>query len=149
MKILKVTTDNVITEHDFPEGDIRKANRILRSLIGDMCQIYEHVRPRRLYESLGHAVDPYEEKPGVTLSMLIDENGLLDGLPENPLGSWLYETDKHGYPIVGNILIIGEKMTEDGIEFCGIVPEKLEELKTQIEAVFEIMKEIKETENET
>lgn len=37
--------------------------------------------------------------------MIVDEEGLLKKLPANIVGCYLYETDKHGYPIVGNIYI--------------------------------------------
>ena len=57
---------------------------------------------------------------GKAVSMLVDESGLYKDLELNAVGSWLYETDKHMNPVVGNILFVGEYLTMDGAEFCGI-----------------------------
>ena len=56
-------------------------------------------------------------------SSLIDEEGLLKPNKANLVGCYLYEYHKHGHPIVGNILFVGEKVGNDGIEFCGISEE--------------------------
>lgn len=119
MKIIRITTSNEISVHNFPEGTYEEQNRILREYIGPQCSIYEHVMPRRLYAQLGGSAEVGNEK-GSCVSMLIDEDGLYNDLEENLVGSWLYESDKHGNPIVGNILIVGELWTDDGIDFCGI-----------------------------
>ena len=47
--------------------------------------------------------------PGECVSMLIDEEGRLKPNRANLIGSYLYEYDKHGCPILGNILFIGER----------------------------------------
>ena len=52
---------------------------------------YEHVHP----VGLDH---PY--------SMMVNEEGLLLGLPMNRLGSELYGTPRHGQPIVGDIVFL-------------------------------------------
>ena len=54
-------------------------------------------------------------------------------LESNILGSWLYETDKHGYPIAGNVLFVGTKYTGMGIDFCGISEDAAESLKKEFE----------------
>lgn len=38
--------------------------------------------------------------------MVVDEEGLLKTRPINAFGSYLYGTAKHGYPIVGDIVIL-------------------------------------------
>lgn len=53
----------------------------------------------------------------------------------NLIGSYLYEFDKHGCPIVGNILFIGEKMGDDGVEFCGICEENFSLLETELKNI--------------
>ena len=53
----------------------------------------------------------------------------------NKIASWLYETDRHGYPILGNVLIIGEKYGNAGIEFCEMSEE-------QFDLVFPKLKEL-------
>lgn len=46
-KIIKVSTDLEVTVHDFPQGTIREQNRQLCELIGNGCEMIEHVMPRR------------------------------------------------------------------------------------------------------
>ena len=120
MKIIQIKTDNTIQVMQYPEEDSYKAeNDKLTSLIGDTCELLEHVRPRRIYEELGAGFDPTRFK-GEAVSMLIDEEGRLKNLPVNKTASWLYGTDVHGCPIVGNVLIVGEYYDGDGISFCGL-----------------------------
>lgn len=136
MKIIRITTDNEISIHDFPEGPYSEQNRMLRELIGPWCELYEHVRPRRLYTCLGASG---EAKPGMEkgscVSMLVDEEGYYHNLSVNLAGSYLYETDRHRDYILGNILIVGEVMTGDGIEFCGISQRQFDLLYPQLEKI--------------
>lgn len=133
MKIIKISTDLELTEHEFPTGTISEQNEFLRNLIGEGCDIYEHVLPNRLYTKLKMKTRP-TNIPGQCVSMLIDEEGLMkDGrIVVNPVGSYLYETDKHGYPIVGDILFVGEEWSGDGIEFCGIEESVFNQLKEEL-----------------
>ena len=119
MRIIKISTDKKISVHDFPEGSYSDQNRVLKELIGPRCELFEHVMPKRLYTVLGGS-NKVRKKEGSCVSMLIDEEGLYHDLEDNMVGSWLYETDKHGHPIVGNILIIDKVKGSDGIDFCGI-----------------------------
>lgn len=119
MKIIRISTNNEISVHDFLEGNHTEQNRVLRELIGNGCCIYEHVMPRRLYTDL-HMKNRPTRVPGQCVSMLVDEEGGLKESVPNLIGSYLYETDKHGYPIMGNVLFVGEQWDENGIEFCGI-----------------------------
>jgi hypothetical protein len=48
------------------------------------------------------------------LIMIVDEEGLLTGKPVNLCGSILYGYLDHGYPIVGDILIMQEGINDDG-----------------------------------
>lgn len=118
MKILRLTTDNNLTIHDFPEGSCAVQNKELRKLIGDDCRIYEHVMPRKLYSLLGHKNSPTEIK-GECISMLVDEEGLVknEPLPINYVATFLYDAPT---PIVGNVLFVGEEWCNDGLDFCGI-----------------------------
>lgn len=66
----------------------------------------EIVHPRRLPEGF---------------VMVVDEMGLMkDNAVLNPVGSWFYETDKHGDPIVGNVLIMKEIPGDEGPECSGM-----------------------------
>lgn len=131
MKIIKISTELEMTIHDFPEGTMRERNKVLYELIGNGCDIVEHVMPKRLYTMLKMPSTP-TRTPGECVSMLIDEEGRLKPNKANLIGSYLYEFDKHGCPIVGNILFIGEKMGSDGVEFCGISEENFSLLETEL-----------------
>lgn len=124
--ILRVTTDGQVTEHEYPTMDMRKT---LCTLIGEKCELFERVRPRRLYTELGHSSDCYSD---ISVAMLVDEEGIYHELKENPFASWLYETDKHGWPIWGDVLFISEHAVPDGIDFCNMSDATLEKLKEQV-----------------
>lgn len=131
-KLIKIDVDMNITVHDFPDGSISEQNKALRDLIGNGCDIVEPVMPRRLYTELGHAAE-VKRKDSKRVIMLVDEEFLLkNGLHANQIGSYLYETDKHGNPILGNILFVGEAYGKDGIDFVGIEEETFKTLHTQL-----------------
>ena len=73
------------------------------------CEWIEIVRPNRL------------EKGFI---MLVDEEGLLKSNFVNLAASWMYETDKHGSPIAGKVMIVKEVMGPDGPEFAGMTDEE-------------------------
>lgn len=131
MQIIRISTDNKISVHDFPEGSYAKQNRALREMIGLRCELYEHVMPKRLYTELG-ASNKISRKEGSCVSMLVDEEGHYHDLDENLVGCYLYETDRHGWPIVGNILIVGEVQNDDGIDFCGIAKDQFASLLSKL-----------------
>ena len=107
MIALVVNTRNEIrrVEYDPPHYDV------IKEAVGGW---YEHVHPMGLDR-------PY--------SMMVNEEGLLLGLPMNRLGSELYGTPQHGPPIVGDIVFLkdgydgGEPdvvgMTEDEAQRLG------------------------------
>ena len=107
MIALVVSTKNEIrrVEYDPPHYDV------IKEAVGGW---YERVHPMGLNQ-------PY--------SMMVNEEGLLLGLPMNRLGSELYGTPKHGQPIVGDIVFLkdgyhgGEPdtvgMTEDEAQRLG------------------------------
>lgn len=144
MKLIKISTDLELTVHEFPSGGYAEENRFLRELIGNHCDIYEHVMPGRLYSEL-HMKNHPTKVPGQCVSMLIDEEGLLkDKVIPNLIGSYLYETDRHGSPIVGNILFVGEVWSSDGIDFCGIEESVFKTLELQLNNMIYAMKATKE-----
>lgn len=134
MKILKLTTDNNITVHDYPKGNYKEQNAVLSELIGNGCELVEEVRPKRLYEKLKFNFKA-TEKEGESISMLVDEEGLLkDKIYVNPIASYLYEYDKHGSVIAGNVLFIGEKLDSNGsISYCGLSEDNFTRLKVFLE----------------
>ena len=132
MKIIRITTDNELSVHDFQEGNCSEQNKVLRELIGPKCGLLEHVMPIRLYRELGGSNRAGKEM-GSCVNMLIDEDGLRHNLDINTIGSYLYETDKHGHPIVGNVLIAGEVWHGNGISFCGMSEEQFDLLYPKFE----------------
>lgn len=95
-KIIKVSTDLEVTVHDFPQGNMREQNRALYELIGNGCDMIEHVMPVRLYNELGHS-NHVKRSNSKCVSMLIDEEGLLKDNETNLIGSYLYGVDQHGH----------------------------------------------------
>ena len=87
MKIIKISTEFEMTIHDFPEGTMREQNKVLCELIGNGCDIVEHVMPNRLYTMLKMSPTP-TRMPGECVSMLIDEEGRLKPNRANTLFPW-------------------------------------------------------------
>lgn len=83
---LIVTAENEMrkVEYDSPHYDV------IHEAVGGW---YEHVRPVGLEQ-------PY--------CMMVNEEGLLLGLPLNLLGSFLYGAHQHGQPIVGDVIFLKE-----------------------------------------
>lgn len=138
-KIIKVSTDLEVTVHDFPQGNMREQNRALYELIGNGCDMIEHVMPVRLYNELGHS-NHVKRSNSKCVSMLIDEEGLLKDNEANLIGSYLYGVDQHGQWIVGNILFVTDVYEVDGISFTGIEPETFEKLHEQLKNMAVAMK---------
>lgn len=131
MKIIRITTDNNIFVHEFPEGTYTNVGKMLKRYIGPKCEIYEHVRPRRLYTALGASANVSAQE-GNSVCMLVDEEGIYHDLEVNSIASWLYESDIHGHCILGNVLIVGE-VYRNGIDFCGISDNQFELIYPQLE----------------
>lgn len=139
MKLIKISTDLELTVHDFPTGTHSEQNDYLRGLIGNGCELYEHVMPERLYTDLKMKDRP-TKIPGQCVSMLIDEEGRLKPNTPNLIGSYLYKTDEHNHPIVGNVLFVGEEWSGDGIDFCGLEEETFKLLELELHNMIMAMK---------
>lgn len=113
--IIKLTADGKLS---IPEWSDQHEHII--KLIGKKCEIYEHVRPRRLYSVFKCKDTPDRKYLGRCISMLMDEEANYHDLPINPIASWLYEYDRHGSVIRGNVLFVGEMWTTDGLSFCAL-----------------------------
>lgn len=113
--IIKLTADGKLSILEWPD----QYEHIIK-LIGEKCEIYEHVRPRRLYSVFKCKDTPDRKYPGRCISMLMDEEANYHDLPINPIASWLYEYDRHGNVIRGNVLFVGEMWTIDGLSFCAL-----------------------------
>ena len=49
MKIIKVSTELEMSVHEFPSGTIREHNKALCELIGNGCDLVEHMECQRDY----------------------------------------------------------------------------------------------------
>lgn len=87
MKTVKVTTDNKISMVDVDFSDFRS----IQEAIGGH---FETVHTQLMAD--------YFKDP--SLIILVDEEGVIKGLPVNLLGCALYGTQQHGCPIVGNLM---------------------------------------------
>ncbi len=86
MKTVKVTTDNVVSVIDIDFNDFRS----IKESIGGY---FEVVRTSKMAEYFG-----------CSIIFLADEEGHIKQLPINRLGSYLYDTERHGWPIAGDII---------------------------------------------
>lgn len=118
MKGMLLTTDNEFTQVEFAHPLNRSAGELLGGSI-------EHLVPRRL------------ERP---YCMIVNGEGEMLGLPKNGAGCLLYETDEHGVPILGDVVILKDVWTSDGVEIAGLeeddipsVTEILEDVLLEVE----------------
>lgn len=104
MKGVVVTTDKTVAVRDFGQPLYKSVGEVVGGLI-------EIVRPRGLPR-------PY--------CMIVNDEGLLEGLPLNEFGSVLYGTQFHGSPIVGNIVIMQESSRNGDIDIVGLSDDEAE-----------------------
>ena len=96
-----------------------------------------------LYKSVGAAVGGWIEivhpfglkNPFV---MVVNEEGLIKGLPENTVGCLLYGSHLHGSPIVGNIVIMKEGWTEEGKDLLGLSDDEITKLTKDLVELFQL-----------
>jgi hypothetical protein len=142
-RIIRISTELKLTVHEYPQEKDGDYLKVLYDLIGNGCDCFEYVKPRRLYTELKIPTYP-TEIPGQCVSMLIDERGLLkQGMKPNIIASYLYESDKHQNPIVGNVIFVGECSTDEGIDFCGIDDDTFLMLEKKFNNMIEAAKNIK------
>ena len=123
--IIRVTTDNRTTIHPYPTGAFREKHDVLTGLIGNGCDLVEHVRPRRLYTFWKVSTDI---ESGKMACILVDESGALKENQVNELASYLY-----GYTIYGNVLFVGEGYVDGEPDFKGLPEDVAMNLMLRIE----------------
>ena len=104
-----ITTDNKVYPVELSEPLFQGAKEILGGYM-------EHVWP-------GGLKRPY--------CLLCNEEGLLMGLPMNAYGSFLYRTQIHGSPIVGNIIIMKDGYENGEPDIVGLTHEEAAEISKQ------------------
>nr|DAH43289.1 MAG TPA: protein of unknown function DUF3846 [Caudoviricetes sp.] len=93
-----------------------------------------------LYKSVGKAVGGWIEvvHPKCLPSpycMVVNEEGLLLSLPLNLTGSILYETTKHGCPIVGTIVLLKDGIIDGEPDIVGLDDEDIGTLGAMVSAM--------------
>lgn len=105
MNGIVVTTNGEIYCREFQEPLHRSAGEV----VGGSLEI---VRPRRL---------------GRPYCMIVNKCFLLEALPLNPVGCYLYGTDLHDHPICGNIIIMKEQ-GEDIVDLDQVEATEVEDI---------------------
>ena len=110
MNGIVITTKGEIYHRDFQDPLYRSAGEVVGGRI-------EFVRPRRL---------------GRPYCMIVNEEFLLQGLPINSVGCYLYGTDTHGHPICGNIII----MKEHGENIIDLDQDEIKDIEDIIKFIY-------------
>lgn len=118
-KVIKITADREISIIDVDMSNYKE----IQAQFGGL---FEQVKTPKMFD--------YFRMPVV---MLVDEEGLLKGLPVNLVGCYFYDSLKHGNPIVGDILLC----LQVGCDFEGFDQEQALEVKEQIYEDFEVLRE--------
>lgn len=114
MKGIVITTKYEMRVQEFSEP-------AYKSLGEAVCGWIEVVHPMRLKR-------PY--------CMIVNAEGLLHNLPMNAFGGYLYGTDKHGSPIVGDIVLLKEGINNDGeLDLLGLTELDIKHLCTMVVTV--------------
>lgn len=119
MKTVKITTDNKISVIDVDLNDFRS----IQQAIGGY---FETVKTQKMFDYFKHP-----------MMFLVDEEGHIKGLLLNQLGSYFYDTERHGWPIVGDIILA----VPYGEYIIGL--EDADEIKAQLLRDFNFLKEEK------
>ena len=121
MKAITVTTDNIISIVEVKSNGSPLYKQMNEAVGG----YYENVYPRRLKEGF---------------VMVVNEEGLLKELPLNIVGSYLYESDKHGQPIVGNVIILKLGHFQGEPDVVGLTDDEANEIMKDLLKIVEKLK---------
>lgn len=119
MKTVKITTDNIVSVIDVELNDFRSIQRAIGGY-------FETVHTQKMFD--------YFKRPMIFLA---DEEGHIKKLPLNRLGSHFYDTERHGWPIAGDIILA----VPDGEYILGL--DDAEDVKNQLLTDFIYLKEEK------
>ena len=111
MKGIVITTDDQLRVQDFSLPLYQSAGEAVGGYI-------EHVNPRLLRR-------PY--------CLLVNEEGLLLGLPINALASYMYGTHMHGNPIVGDVVLLKNATVNGERDIVGLSDKEIEKITRELE----------------
>lgn len=113
MKGIVITTNNKIRMQEFSEP----AYKSIGDAVGGWIEIVRPVRLKRPY------------------CMIVNEEGALLNLPMNMFGSFLYGTDYHRNPILGDIVLLKEGIDSDGeLDILGLDEQDIKYLYDMVSA---------------
>ena len=120
MKAIKITTDDAISVVDIQEPTLKG----MQEQVGGNIEV---VRPWAL---------TYLNVPGKeNLTMIVNEEGRCIGLPDNDIGSMLYninDLDDDWEPIVGDILIMAEGFVDGEPDIVGLDEKQVQALLVEL-----------------
>ncbi|HBF8833523.1 hypothetical protein GSQ33_04380 [Clostridioides difficile] len=67
--------------------------------------------------------------------MFVDDEGYSKELDFNLAGSYLYKTDEHGHPILGNIVIMKEDFAGSGVKTFGLEESEIDLIVREIKQI--------------
>jgi hypothetical protein len=95
----------------------------------ETAEIKEYSGYQSLFDHFGGYIEPvYPRRLPKPFCIVVDESGKLRGLKVNPFGSWLYETDRHGETIVGDVILLKQVCGEDGCDLAGLSDAEIKKL---------------------
>lgn len=114
MKGIVITTKDEMRVQKFSEP----AHKSIGEAVGGWIEV---VHPKRLEY-------PY--------CMVVNEEGVILKLPINSFGSFLYGMDYHGYPILGDIVLLKEGINSDGErDILGLDEQEIKHMCDMVSAV--------------
>lgn len=118
MNGLKIYTDGRMEVHDIKESEFEYKFEALQKAIDCDCIDIVHA---------SNLPSPY--------CMVVDDESLLKEKPIiNLVASYLYGADEHGQPICGDVIIMKDEFTDEGIETAGLDDMEVERLKSYLES---------------
>lgn len=105
----------------------------------DEMRVQEFSEPA--YKSIGEAVGGWIEvvhpkRLEYPYCMLVNEEGVILKLPINSFGSFLYGTDYHGDPMLGDIVLLKEGINSDGEpDILGLNEQEIKHICDMVSAV--------------
>lgn len=114
MKGIVITTTNEVRVQEFSKPTYKS----LEDAVGGYFEVVRPVRLKRPY------------------CMVVNEEGMILGLPINSFGSFLYGTDYHGNVILGDIVFLKEGINSDGEpDLLGLDEQEVKHMCDMVSAV--------------
>ena len=114
MKGIVITTKNEMRVQEFSEPTYKS----IGDVVGGWIEVVRPVRLKRPY------------------CMIANEEGVLLKLPMNIFGSFIYGTDYHGNPILGDIVLLKEGINSDGEpDILGLNEQEIKHMCDMVSAV--------------